>query len=69
MKKNKTEDVRISILLRREEENQIIDFYFSDKDDKILEENRVTLPASICKQSFNDANFTQHIINFFIKSN
>lgn len=67
MKKFKTDDIRISIFLRRVEEDQIIDFYFSDKDDKTLEESRVILPAKICKQQFNDANLTQHIINFFIK--
>lgn len=54
MKKFKTDDIRISIFLRRVEEDQIIDFYFSDKDDKTLEESRVILPAKIC-------------INFFIK--
>ncbi len=67
MRKFKTDDIRISILLRRDKEDQLIDFQYIDIDDKILEENRVTLPASICKQSFNDANLTQHIINFFIK--
>lgn len=69
MRKFKTDEIGIGIDLKRsdDEENQIINIYYVNKDGDTLEENKVTLPSSICKQSFNDANLTQNIINFFIK--
>ena len=68
MRKFKTDEIGIRIDLKRDDgENQTINLYYINKDGDTLEENKVTLPTSICKQSFNDANLTQHIINFFIK--
>lgn len=68
MRKFKTDEIGIAIgLERKDEETQVICIRYYNGDDEMLEENKVTLPASICKQSFNDANLTQHIINFFIK--
>lgn len=68
MRRFKTDEIGIEIDLKRDDgENQIIHIYYLNKDGDIIEENKVVLPTSICKQSFNDANLTQHIINFFIK--
>ena len=68
MRKFKTDEIGIGIDLKRDDgENLTIDIYYLNKDGDTIEKNKVTLPTSICKQSFNDANLTQHIINFFIK--
>lgn len=68
MRKFKTDKIGIGIGLDRDNsENQIITIQYYNEEAEVIEENKVTLPVSICKQSFNDANLTQHIINFFIK--
>ena len=71
MKKYKTDNTRIEIDIlidsKEPDKQKIYTNYYQGGDNKGMQ--GVTLPASICKQSFNDANFTQHIINFFIKSN
>ena len=68
MRKFKTDEIVVAIgLTRDDQENQNICIRYYNNDVEVLEENKVTLPASICKQSFNDANLTQNIINFFIK--
>lgn len=69
MRKFKTEYTRVEINILRSpsdpDNKKIFIEYFQDGESKGMQ--GVTLPASICKQSFNDANLTQSIINFFIK--
>lgn len=67
MRKFSTENIDINITLKRDDcSRQIIVVQYL-KDGEIIEEQQITLSASICKQNFNDANFTQSVINFFIK--
>lgn len=67
MRKFSTENIDINIMLKRDDcSRQIIVVQYL-KDGEIIEEQQIILSDSICKQNFNDANFTQSVINFFIK--
>lgn len=62
MKKFKTDYIGIAIEVeRKDEETQIICVQFYNEDCEKLEENKVTLTSSICKQQFNDANLTHKL--------
>lgn len=67
MRKFSTENIDINIMLKRDDCSRQIIVVQYIKDGEIIEEQQIILSASICKQNFNDANFTQSVINFFIK--
>ena len=62
MRKIKTDNANIKIILSNSDNKQNITVCFAD-----LTTFEAGLPQDCCKQNFNDANFAKHILNFFIK--
>lgn len=70
MKKYKTDNLEIKINVHLDPGGQKRFFLMGmTNNDDPLEEPQIVfyLPADITKQSFNDANFVKHILNYFIK--
>lgn len=66
MKKFKTENVSITMIVLDDGTNKQICVQYWEKKKQIIQKE-IKVPTELCKQNFTDASLTKHLLNFFIK--
>lgn len=70
MKKYKTENLEAYIAISKVDDTLLVEVEMNDDPVNSFNtghKHHIKLPASVCKNNFNDSNFLKHIMNFFIK--